>query len=557
MKTLGSKFILATAGLCLAALCLLSGRAPAKTADEEAARISALSAMEPVPAAAVAVQPLIAAEETWDIEDERLPAEEPLLRTLRCLTGEAGCDAATRTFYVCIGSSLEEWPELLLTGEGADGLQLAWADDYAWDYPDEAVAGSQRYRILAWTQERYEYVEVIFTGLPIVSVHTMDRETPGDAYMPARVSVSAKGYEPVSSVAQVHKRGGGYRDPEKYSLRVEFAERKNKGGYRKGRPSLLGMAADSDWLLISNDTDETLMRNAMGWQLWQKMNPEREAFALLESRMVEVCVNDCYMGVYALQQRIKPERELLRMGGSSSDLSARIILKEGIEERPVLDTSAVFNGGWLELRYKPETMTVSDAFAAYEDLLRLSSPQDSVNGLDDEAFLALAQKRVDTGALMRYLLFFEAAALGDDNTKNNLYFWCVHRDGRQLYYLSPWDMDQGFNDHGSVGGDVNFSLALPIRLLTLDAPGCREALWRDWKAFREGVLSESAVYEWMDGIETEMNASGAMLRESERWPGRPDRMDLMADRVYLLEHLEALDRDFKNLWPLPETEAAP
>ena len=184
-------------------------------------------------------------------------------------------------------------------------------------------------------------------------------------------------------------------------------------------------------------------------------------------------------------------------------------------------------------------------------------PFDCRRRLDDEAFLALAHKRVDTGALMRYLLFFEAAALGDDNTKNNLYFWCVHRDGRQLYYLSPWDMDQGFNDHGSVGGDVNFSLALPIRLLTLDAPGCREALWRDWKAFREGVLSESAVYEWMDGIESEMNASGAMLRESERWPGRPDRMDLMADRVYLLEHLEALDRDFKNLWPLPETEAAP
>ena len=524
-------------------------RALAVTADEEAARIEGLAAMEPVQREETAVQPLMAIEKTWDIEDTHAPASSPLVTAMSFVRGAMGADAASRTFYASIGTGAVEWPELEMTACGAEGLNVAWVDDYGWDDPAAAVSSGTAYSLIAWTETEYEYITVTFTGLPMVILHTGDGALPGDEYGPASVQVTSGEYDAVSSVAQVHKRGGNVRQEEKISIRVEFAKQKKKGGYGKDRVSLLGMPKDSDWLLISNESDETLLRNYMGWQLWKKMNPEGDAFCLLESRMVELCVNDAYMGVYALQQRVKPSRELKALGYSEKDLAARLITESNIETRAVRDTSETFYGGWMELRNQPEDRTADDCFAVYDDYLKLCAPAGE-NQPDDAAFLALSEEHTDIPALMRYFLFFQAAGLGDDNVKNNNYIWAVQKQGKTVYCLSPWDMDQGFNDHGVADG-VCFSLTWPVRLLTLDAPGCREALWADWNTQRSTVLSEDAVYAWTEGLEQEMNASGAWLREAARWPGRADTCSLAQDREFILAHLENIERDMKNLWPLP------
>lgn len=547
----GVKLTLAMVLLCLAVRFITPfAQSMSTSMDEEAVRTAKMESLWEEETVYTSVLEMIPVEQTWDIEDTHALAEKPLIRSMRSLEGELGCDNESRTFYLPMQTNLSEWPQIELEASGEDGLTVAWADDYAYDFPGQAVSDNQRYRLIAWTAGEYEYVDLVFTGLPMVMLHTGGAEEIEEEYVPVRAQVFAPGYETVSSMAQIHRRGGGFRREEKLSLRLEFAEKNRKGRYAKGRQALLGMPEDSDWLLISNESDETLMRNAMGWQLWKKMNPDGDAFSLLESRMVEVCLDDRYMGVYALQQRIRPQTELQMRGfESQQDVSARIILSYGIDKRPVHKTTG-FMGGVLELRYKPDWMTEDAAFARYDELMKLSANSQSSLWLQDDQFVSVAEEHTEIQELMRYFLFFQAAGLGDDNVKNNLYIWAVKRGEKTIYLLSPWDMDQGFNSHGT-DQTINYNLNWPIRLLNLNALGSREALWAEWNANKESVFSEDAIYDWTMSLESEMNASGAWRRECERWAGRPDALDLTEDREFLLAHLAELERSMREIWPLP------
>ena len=64
--------------------------------------------------------------------------------------------------------------------------------------------------------------------------------------------------------------------------------------------SLLGMPANSDWVLLAPYNDVSMMRDPMAFQLWRDMGhwgPRTE--------MVELYVDDDYRGIYILSEAIK------------------------------------------------------------------------------------------------------------------------------------------------------------------------------------------------------------------------------------------------------------
>ena len=69
--------------------------------------------------------------------------------------------------------------------------------------------------------------------------------------------------------------------------------------------SLLGMPAESDWVLLAPYNDVSLLRDVFAFTLWREMGHWAP-----RTRMVEVVLNDKYVGVYALCESIKrgPER---------------------------------------------------------------------------------------------------------------------------------------------------------------------------------------------------------------------------------------------------------
>ena len=510
-----------------------------------------------------AVGGLIDIEDAWAIEDERQEAQAPLVRSMVNGDSALGYDAGSDTFYCTLGVEHEDdWPELALSVEDAPGVTAVWIDDYAYDFCADAVREGYRYELLAYTDTEYAYFGVVFTGLPIITWHTYDETEPiGDEYVQGRASVSSAQHEAVNSAAQIHLRGGSFPLPmDKPSYRLEFHELSRKGQDKNSDYAVLGMEPDSDWLLLSVARDRTTMINHLCWKMWSMWNEGEPVPMQLGSEMIEMFVNDEYKGMYELMPCIRVDKEIERVGGNlSTDCVSRAIARMNdnyaATGRPMIDfreTASVM----LEVRWAPEHFSeeqVRQLFEMYEQLQVMDE-----RALSDETFTELALSVVDTRQAMSFLLYFQVCQLTLDNLFNNRYIWMIREGDGYRMMITPWDMDVGMsNAEQTTSRDVIF--LAPIfeeRMLDLNADGCRDILWSIWEEKKETLLTETALYAWIRGEEEYINSSGAYLRESEKWYGEAEELDLSSMYENELSYIGVIDSYLRELWPSSEMVAA-
>lgn len=496
------------------------------------------------------VEPIIAIEEAWAIEDTREEAMDLLVSEMHHGSDELGFDRESGTFYCSIAPGLEQWPELRLTARGEAGVRIAWIDDYAYDSCADAVREGYRYEMIAYTETEYSYLGVVFTGLPVVTLHVSDEKQLGEEYIAGRASVAGAGYDAIDSAALIHLRGGRFdKGIDKPSYRVEFHRLSDKGKDKKNDMKVLGIESDSDWLLISNAGDVSCMRNWLGFDMWNQWNAGDHAFAMLDSRMVEVFMQDEYMGLYQLLPRIDEDDELDDAGGSPhTDVVARLIGMRFETGRPVSQMSLPIDG-CLELRQYPKWMGKEEAFSRFENYVRLNLPKEHEDYLDDGEFAKLALQSVDVYDLMSYYLYMNVCSLPYDNVKNNVYIWALEGENGYTYSLSPWDMDSGFSPLFKDESDsINMWMTLPVRMLELDVGGCRSILADIYREKRNELLKDDAVYQWIQAVEDEINASGAYLRETEKWRGGAQTLNLEEISAHTISQLYLIERYIEEIW---------
>jgi len=149
-----------------------------------------LRLMEDAPARAanIPVEAMIDIEAAWEIEDTREEAWEPLAVGMRNGNDELGFDAQSNTFYCTLGMELgDSWPQIDLFAKAAGGdesLRIAWIDDYSYDFPADSIRDGWRYELLAYTDTAYQYIGLVFTGLPIVNLAVEEGTEIAEAYVP-------------------------------------------------------------------------------------------------------------------------------------------------------------------------------------------------------------------------------------------------------------------------------------------------------------------------------------------------------------------------------------
>ena len=526
------------------------------TLDQKQAAIARALEMEKERAALspyVPVQSMPDIEAIWAIEDARTETDAELVDSMRCSTGEMGYDAESRTFYATLGiENGDEWPEIALSARGAEDVQVVWIDDYSYDWCAEAIREGYRYELLVYTQSQYAYIGVVFTGLPVVTLHAEGEIVMGSD-VPGRATVAAAGYEPVDTAMVVHQRGGGwFKAIDKWSYRLEFHGIGSNGKDEKKMLSVLGMESDSDWLLLANAQDNTAVRNKLAWDLWNKWHPDGQGLMLLDSELVEIFVNDEYKGIYQLMQRVQEEKEIMRFGGNvSTDSVVRIVSKINPTKKPHIDYA---DEDWkcrLEYRYEPSGDD-QRLFALTEDYVTLSRRSEELK-LDDEAFEKLTLERVDIRNMMSYILFYHACTLRD-HISNNIYIYIMRsEDGRDVYCHAPWDMDTAFwVKPSSVMENMRYwpdlSMTIPARMLELDVGSCRKIMCELWNEKRSSVLSQDAMYRLFMDMEAFINASGAYLRESEKWYGESIPLNLSEMEYYAEECLNLVRLTLESEW---------
>lgn len=277
---------------------------------------------------------------------------------------------------------------------------------------------------------------------------------------------------------------------------------------------LLGMPADSDWVLYGPHQDSTLVRNAFIYALSNQMG--RYA---VRTRYCEVFVHQRgstlstadYVGLYVLMEKIKRGEERVDVEAlESNDNDLPEVAGGYIFKRDRADPGDVgFVGGGDQLRYVyPKEDNISEAQATW-----LKSYIDTAIGsmvapeFGYEAF-------IDVGSWIDHHILNEFT-LNPDGFEHSAYMF-KRRGGK--FALGPiWDFNYalGYNNMPPEGWTVNRHWTWFGRLFN-------DPLWVErytgrWRELRAGPMQIDNLLALVDTAAAE--ARKAQARNFERWPG--------------------------------------
>lgn len=144
------------------------------------------------------------------------------------------------------------------------------------------------------------------TNLPLILIDTRSQPIPDEPKIPARIRIINNGNgvrNALSDSSQyswiqmaIEQRGSSSSDFPKKSYGFEFQTQNGEDTSR----SVLGMPAQSDWILSANFSDKSLMRNTFAYDLARAMG-----WYASRSRYVELFLNGEYQGIYVVLEKIK------------------------------------------------------------------------------------------------------------------------------------------------------------------------------------------------------------------------------------------------------------
>lgn len=485
------------------------------------------------------VAPVADIEEIWAIEDSREESGTPLVTALANHGALLGYDETENTFYCPIGLETgEEWPQIHLTAPGAKGVNLVFVDDYSYDWCSDALRDGYAYQIIAYTDTAFSYAQIIFTGLPVVTMRT-DAEI-GYEDVKASVSFCAPG-SGLNSGAVTHLRGAGSRTSEKKSYKIDFVHGTKDSAAIVDVP---GFGPADDVILLAGVMDNSLMRDRLSWDVFAMIADADEPYGPRQTQYVELFVNDRYMGLYLMMEPVDDGEELVKraVNAPSTDSVYRTAQIDYAGERAFVE-NPMREGSIYELYHAPVSGHEFDALGPY-----LTLEQMERGGEHDAAFERLVMQHIDIESILRYYLFVQGGGMMD-NVFNNMYVIANNENGVIRYRFAPWDMDLTWgrakdDEAGDFYHDL-FSFEVVTRMLEIDAGGVtRSTLLRLWDEMRSTALNEETIEQLIAGYTQELDASGAYTRDALRWRGDAYFADGSEILLFAGAHLPILDGIF-------------
>ena len=119
-------------------------------------------------------------------------------------------------------------------------------------------------------------------------------------YSEGKIKVISHGEELLMSNIKIKGRGySTWQFPKKpYQIKFEKKE------------SVLGMPKDKKWILLANYSDKTMLRNEVAFDLSRMSNLDWTP----QSRFIELFINDTYLGVYQITQKVEESSNRVKIG---------------------------------------------------------------------------------------------------------------------------------------------------------------------------------------------------------------------------------------------------
>jgi len=274
---------------------------------------------------------------------------------------------------------------------------------------------------------------------------------------------------------------------------------------------LLGMGAESDWVLNGMYYDRALFRNALAYDLFAAMHPARHA---AETRYCDLRLDGTWLGVFLLTERIKRDDDRVPIPVDDGT-GASFVVK--LDDSGGLHDNALGNGVWAPVSPSEPT---AEQVAGMRGLLSAweSAASTDPNSLD-------AHLDLDAWA---DLVLLEELFKNNDAYYLSLHIW---RPPEGPIHVSPWDLDlalgqPSYNNNEDPESWVLYRPPLVGSLAAID--GWDERLASRWAELRAGPLDRDAIHARIDAYQTTMGP--AIDENFAVWP--IDSIQFGSDYLY-------------------------
>ena len=433
-------------------------------------------------------------------------------------------------------------PKVYILDKDGNELRAAFLDG---TINDRKIEENRGVTFAVYNDSSYYASELRFTTLPIVSINTYE-DIPD--YKEAETGMDISVYDNRDGVANrltktqgtVHVRGATSLANPKKNLKLSLKKTSKDGSLKTDDRPLLGMRSDDDWILNALYTDPEKVREVFSAELWKKSVGSDNHYGLdtgVEYRYVEVFLNGCYNGLYALGYPL----EASQLGIKTTYTDKALFRKR----MPTEDTVYLNSDGSVSAYTLQSNQNASVNRLLRDYMVEFDGRCDDVDSLSE---------MVDADNLADYFLYVNLIQ-GWDSIYKNQNLRLQREDGLVKALYIPWDMDFTWGvgtDRAaySIGPEVNFEYKLddPVyRALQMD--GSLKTLMKDkYVDLRKTSWSDKAVTAMLDQYEKDIYGSGAFLREQDRWSsaGNEASEGLTHFKDYVLKRFEVMDSYVEN-----------
>lgn len=256
---------------------------------------------------------------------------------------------------------------------------------------------------------------------------------------------------------------------------------------------LLGMGSDSDWVLNGLYFDRLLLRNKLGFDLFQSFGG-KERYAP-QSGLCELTLDGGYAGVYALTERIK--RDGSRVAIARDDGRGESFVMKQADEDCFYDNLTTY-GCWKLISPNPDGLPESSAagirafLSSMEAAVRSEAPY-----AEDTGVFA----HVDLDSFVDIVLL-EELFKNEDCWYTSMHIW---KDKGGRLHFAPWDLDMTFGqfpDYMDYGDPTLWIKYRPEWVtVMMGSPTFKVRVVERWRELRAGALSDAAIFARLDAAQ--------------------------------------------------------
>ncbi len=318
----------------------------------------------------------------------------------------------------------------------------------------------------------------------------------------------AQGAEWTSSALEVQYQGSG--DKNKDSYRLKFG----------AKTQLLSSGSFKQWVLLANDDDPTMMRNALAKEMGDALGlPFTPGY-----QFVDLYVNDQYMGTYQVTDRIKVEKGRALVSGGNKDIDWHVRFNDAGEYNE--DKPAYFIAGTASMPYIiPKNPDPKDDLTAWNSTLKsdMTAYFNNVFSMDAEGEYTAFADNVDKQQLIQWYIAQEMLCVYKGFSSVEAYRSATAAD-KNLHIGVIWDSEKAFGNTGE---------APAISMADLNTAGSYDGLMTNYAAYdvMKTVFSQLWQQPWFaigvnslweethDAMLSALNAKIAALQSelSESW----------------------------------------